>query len=242
MTEKENNLINELGLDKNPSVSLNVCGTGASSKESSDSEVISSDEPSSLFAFFEEAEKNSSKSLSLTINQMPDTSQFSLYELRHGLKKVTLLNSLTLAVNIYSDIDSLWAYELGKALAESTSLNSLTLAINTYSDTDSLWADELGKALAESTSLNSVTLAINIYSDSDSDTDSDSDSDSDTDSGTGSGPGSGPGSHIDSNIDIYSDSDSQWGHEFLYSLEKIKSLPECNFTFNICGKCKPDLL
>ena len=33
MTEMENNLINELGLDKNPSVSLNVCETGAPSKE-----------------------------------------------------------------------------------------------------------------------------------------------------------------------------------------------------------------
>jgi len=198
MTEKEKNLINELGLDKNPSVSLNVCGTGAPLKESSESEVISSDEPSSLFAFFEEAEKVSSKSLSLTINLMPSTSQFSLYELGHGLKKVTSLNSLTLAINIYSDIDSFRPYGLGKALAESTSLKSLTLAINIYSDTDSFWPYDLGEALAESTSLKSLTLAINIYSDS--------------------------------------DSHSQWGYEFLYGLEKMKSLTEYNFTFNIYGK------
>ena len=167
MTEKEKNLINELGLDKNPSVSLNVCGTGAPLKESSESEVISSDEPSSLFAFFEEAEKVSSKSLSLTINLMPDTSHFLLYELGYGLKKVTSVNSLTLAINIYSDTDSFWPYDLGEALAESTSLKSLTLAINIYSD---------------------------------------------------------------------SDSHSQWGYEFLYGLEKMKSLTEYNFTFNIYGK------
>ena len=73
MTEKENNLINELGLEKNPSVALNVCETGAPLRESSDSEVISMDEQSSLLAFFEEPEKVSSKSLSLTINLMPDT-------------------------------------------------------------------------------------------------------------------------------------------------------------------------
>ena len=172
MTEKENNLINELGLDKNPSVSLNVCGTGAPLKESSDSEVISIDEQSSLFAFFEKAENVSSKSLSLTINLMPDTSHSLLYELCYGLKKVISLNSLTLAINIYRDTDILWVYGLSNALAKHTSLNS-------------------------------VTLAINIY------------------------------------IDSESDSDSQGGHEFLCGFEKIKSLTECNFTFNICGKCKP---
>ncbi|XP_015757827.1 PREDICTED: uncharacterized protein LOC107337229 [Acropora digitifera] len=204
ITEKEKNLINELGLDKNPSVSLNVCETSAPLKESSDSEVISSDEPSSLFAFFVKPEKVSSKSLSLTINLMPDTSHFSLYELEHRLKTVTTLNSLTLAINIYSDIDNFWIYNLGEALAESTTLNSLTLAINIYSDINSHWIDKLRQALAKCTSLNSLTLAFNNYSDS--------------------------------------DSDSQWGHEFLCGLIEIKSLTECNFTFNICGKCKPDLL
>ena len=169
MTEKEKNLINELGLDKNPSVSLNVCKTGAPLKESSDSEVISIDEQSPLFAFFEKPEKVSSKSLSLTINLMPDTSHFLLYKLVHGLKKVTSLNSLTLAINIYSDTGSLWTWELGKALEESTSLNSLTLAINIYSDTGSFWIYELGEVVANCTSPNSLTLAFNNYTDSDSD-------------------------------------------------------------------------
>ena len=203
MTEKEKNLIIELGLDKNPSVSLNVCETGAPLKESSDSKVTSSDEPSDLFAFFEKAEKVSAKSLTLTINLMPDTGDVRLHGLGRGLKKVISLNSLTLAINIYSDIGRFWACALGEALEEITSLNSLTLAINIYSDTDILWVSGLSNALAKHTSLNSVTLAINIYSDSES------------------------------------DSDSQGGHEFLYGFEKIKSLTECNFTFNICGKCKP---
>ena len=201
MTEKEKNLINELGLDKNPSVSLNVCETGAPLREASDSKVVSIDEQSSLFAFFEKAEKVSSKSLSLTINVMPDTRHFSLYQLGHGLKKVTSLNSLTLAINIYSDTDGFWTYELGKALAASTSLNSLTLAINIYGDINSFWTHYLGFALAKCTSLNSLTLAVNNYTDS--------------------------------------DSDSQWEHEYLPGLEEIKCLTECNVTFNIYGKCKP---
>ena len=304
MTEKENNLINELGLDKNPSVSLNVCGTTAPLRESSDSGVISTDEQSSLFAFFEETEKVSSKSLSLTINQMVDTGGFWLYELRGGLEKVTSLNSLTLAINIYSDIESFWGHLLGQALAEISSLNSLTLAINFYSDTDGSWSYELGQALAESTSLKSLTLAINIYSDTDifypyslgkaldestslnsvtlainiySDTDSSWSYElgkalaestslksltlainiySDTDSFWTYSLGKALDESTSLNsvtlaINIYSDSDrdtdtdsdidsdSQWGHECLYGLEEIKCLTECNFTFNICGKCKP---
>ena len=169
MTEKENNLINELGLDKNPRVSLNVCGTVAPLKESSDREVISMDGPSSsLFALFVKAEKVSSSSLSLTINQMPDTSSFWPYKLDDVLKKITTLKSLTLAINIYSDIHCFWVYELGEGLAESTWLTSLTLAINIYSDIDSVWVYELGEGLAKCTWLNSLTLAINNYSDSDS--------------------------------------------------------------------------
>ena len=163
MTEKENNLINELGLDKNPLVSLNVCGTSAPLKESRDSEVISSNNPQFLIAFFEKAEKVSSKSLSLIINLMPDTSSFWLNELGDCLKKITSLNSLTLAINYYIDTNRFWVYRLGKALAESTSLNSLTLAINNYGDGSSFWLDKLGDGLANSTSLKSLTLAINNY-------------------------------------------------------------------------------
>ena len=165
MTEKENNLINELGLDKNPLVSLNVCGTSAPLKESSDGEVISIDEPSSLSAFFEEAEKASSESLSLTINLMPDTSSFWIDEVGEALAKSTSLNSFTLAFNIYCDTQLLKVDELGIALAETTSLNSLTLIFSIYSDTCSYRLGKLGKCLAESTSLNSLTLAFNIYSD-----------------------------------------------------------------------------
>ncbi|XP_044165041.1 uncharacterized protein LOC114969803 isoform X4 [Acropora millepora] len=231
-SEKEKDLINERGLDKNPSLSLNVCGTGAPLKESSESEVSSSVKPSSLFAPFEEAENVSSKSLSLT---MTLTRQDSHYQLGLDLKKVTSLNSLTLTLNIYSDKDKLWAYDLGMALAKSTSLNSLTLTIDIYSGKNSLSTYSLYKTLTESTSLNSLTLAVNIYGDTDiawtyllDETLSKCTS----------------LSSLTLEINIYGDidSDCQRERKELNDLPMIKCLTECNFTFNICGKCKPQSL
>ena len=52
MTEKENKLIKQPGLDKNPSVSLNM---------STDCNVVSCYEPQSLIAFSEKASKGPSK-------------------------------------------------------------------------------------------------------------------------------------------------------------------------------------
>ncbi|XP_044166043.1 uncharacterized protein LOC114950260 [Acropora millepora] len=267
MTEKENNLINELGLDKNPSVSLNVCETGAPLRESSHSEVVSFDEQGSLLAFFEESEV-SSESLSLTIKLTPYISQFSFCALGHGLKKVTSLNSLTLAFNMYSDTLDLWACDLGETLAGSPSLNSLKLAINVYNDKDSSSTCDLCKTLAELTPLNSLTLAINIYGDTESigtylldETLAKCTSlnsltlainiHGDTDSfGTcllvetlakcTSLNSLTLAINIYGDIDSDSnfDSDCQWGHKELNDLEKIKCLTECNFTFSIYGKCK----
>ena len=65
----QNNLIKELGLDKYLSVSLNVCGTSAPLKESSESKVISSDEPQSLIVFFEEAKKESNLTQELGLDK-----------------------------------------------------------------------------------------------------------------------------------------------------------------------------
>ena len=170
MTEKENNLINELGLDKNPLVSLNVCGFSEPLKESSDSEVILSNNPRSLNAFFKKAGKDSSKSLSLTVILMPDTSSFWLKKLGNGLKKITSLNSLTLAIYYGDENDDYGdeifrAEELWEALARSTSMKSLTLAFNIYCDSSWLWLAVFRYGLAKSTSLNSLTLTFNIYND-----------------------------------------------------------------------------
>ena len=236
MTEKEKNLIDELGLDKNPSVSLNVCETGAPLKESSDSEVISSDEPRSLSEEAEKvsSEKKASSLVYLTINEMPNASPSVLHKLCAYLKRET---SFALVWTMYIDMerDSFWVYELGEALAESTSLKSFSLAINIYRNIDSLWVYKLGEAFAKSISLNSLTLAINNYSDIDHLWVYEL------------GEALAESTSLNSlklAINNYgdSDSDSHWGQEYLYGLKRIKPLTECSFTFNICGKCRPDLL
>ena len=223
MTEKENNLINELGLDKNPSVSLNVCGTSAPLKESSDREDISIDEPSSLFAFFEETEKVASESLSLTINLMPDTDNW-LDELGEALAKSTSLKSLTLAINFYSDAYIHWGYELGEGLAKCTSLNSLTLTISIYSDAYIHWGHELGEGLAKSTSLNSLTLAINFYGDAY------------IHWGYELGEGLAKSTSLNSltlAINFYSDAYIHWGYELGEGLAKSTSLNSLTLTISI---------
>ena len=172
MTEKEKKLIKELGLDKNPSVSLNVCGTSAPLKESSDSKVVSSDEPQSLIALFEKATKGPSSEFT------EDTSQKSLTiktnELEHGLGELlarnTYLKSLTLEIDDYYDNDE-WGRALGGGLARNTSLESLTITIVKVSFVNGEWGHGLGEGLAGNTSLKSLTLEIDNYDDEYSDDD-----------------------------------------------------------------------
>ena len=229
MTEKENNLIKELGLDKNPLVSLNVCGFSEPLKESSarDSEVILSNNPRSLNAFFK---KVSSKSgLSLTVILMPDTRSFLLYELGNGLKKFTSLKSLTLAINSYNDASCFFVAAIGHVLAKSTSLTSLTLTLNSYSDRSCRWLDGVGEGLAKITSLKSLTLAFNIYCDP-------------IHFSVGElGKALAKSTSLISltlAFDIYSDRSSFWVGKIVEGLAEAKFLTECNFIVNICGECK----
>ena len=223
MTEKENNLINELGLDKNPLVSLNVCGFSEPLKESRDSEVISSNNPRSLNAFFMKAGKVSSKSLSLTVILMPDTSSFWLDELGNGLKKITSMNSLTLAIDC-ADGNSTRAVELGEALVKSNSLKSLTLAFNYYGDETCFWVAALVSGLAKGTSLNSLTLTFSIYGDD------------------GYFSAYELGEHLAKStslnsltlaLNIYSDPSPSWLGDFGESLAERSSLNSLTLAFNI---------
>ena len=130
MNEKENKLIKELGLDKNPSFSLNVCGTSEPLKESSDSKVFSSDEPQSLIAHFEKETKGPSK-----------------------FTKDTLQKSLKIKIN--DDKSNEWEHGLGEGLAGNTSLKSLTLEIHDFGDDNDESGRGLGEGLARNTSLES---------------------------------------------------------------------------------------
>ena len=164
MTEKENKLIKELGLDKNPSFSLNECGTSAPLKESSDDKVFSSDEPQSLIALFEKATKGpfseftediSQKSLTIKVND--DKSNEWEHSLSEGLAGNTSLKSLTLEIGNYDDDNDELGRGLGDGLARNTSLKSLTLEIDNHDDDDK-WARGLGEGLARNTSLESLTI------------------------------------------------------------------------------------
>ncbi|XP_067019671.1 uncharacterized protein [Acropora muricata] len=168
MTEKEIKLIKELGLDKNPLFSLNVRGTSAPLKESSDSKVVSSDEPQSLIALFEKATKGpsiftedtSQKSLTIKIND--GTSIEWEHVFGEGLAGNTSLKSLTLEIHYFGDDNDEWGRGLGEGLARNTSLESLTIKIQAHS-TSNEWEYGLGEGLAGNTSLKSLTLEFDHY-------------------------------------------------------------------------------
>ena len=163
MTEKENKLIKELGLDKNPSFSLNVCGTSAPLKESSDSKVVSSDEPQSLIAYFKKATKGRSSEFTEDTSQKSPTIKINdgkSNEWEHGLNEWlaenTSLKSLKLEFGNDDDNDE-WRWGLGEGLARNTSLESLKIKVEANS-TSNEWECGLGEGLAGNTSLKSLTL------------------------------------------------------------------------------------
>ncbi|XP_067018473.1 uncharacterized protein [Acropora muricata] len=167
MTEKENKLIKELGLDKNPLFSLNVRGTSALLKESSDSNFVSSDEPQSVIALFEKAtegpsseftEDTSQKSLTIKIND--DESNEWEHGLSERLAGITSLKLLSLGFN-NGDDNGEWGRGLGEGLARNTSLESPTIKVQTDSMSRG-WEYDLREGLAGNTSLKSLTLEIYV--------------------------------------------------------------------------------
>ena len=178
MTEKENKLIKKLGLDKNPLLSLKVRGTSAPLKESSDSKVVSRDEPQSLgrSKFTHTWRKSltikiiksehevlvgntSLKSSTLEFNDCGDDNDEWGRVLGEGLARNTSLESLTIKIKADSTSNE-WGYGLGEGLAGNTSLKSLTLEIDLYGDDNDEWGRVLGEGLARNTSLESLTIKI----------------------------------------------------------------------------------
>ena len=178
MTEKENKLIKELGLDKNPSFSLNVYGTSAPLKESSDSKVVSSDEPQSVFALFEKGTKDPSSKFTedtyvpIIINSYDKSNEWE-FGLAEGLAGNTSLNSLLPEIigsdDEYSDAANEWARSLGEGLARNTSLESLRIDIGDVSFVNGKWGHSLGEGLAGNTSLKSLGLRIELHGDDNDD-------------------------------------------------------------------------
>ena len=226
MTEKENKLIEELGLDKNPLFSLNVCGTSAPLKESSDSKVVTSDEPQSLFAHFEKAtngrskftEDASQKSLTIKVNDDKSNEWENRYGLGERLAENTSLKLLTLEIDDYCDDNDEWGLGLGEDLARNASLQSLTIKIIKASFVSSKWEHVLGEGLAGNTSLKSLTLEIDDYDDDNDEW------------GLGLGEGLARNTSLESiTINIFKDNrvNSKWEHglgEGLAANTSLKSL------------------
>ena len=151
MTEKENQLIKELGLDKNPLLSLNVSGTGAPLKESSDSKVVSRDEPQCLGR--SKCTNSSRKSLTIKMNEFE-------HDVHEGLAGNTSLKSRTLKINDCGDDNDEWGRGLGEGLPRNTSLESLTVKTMKASFVSNKWVHGLGEGLAGNTCLKSLALEI----------------------------------------------------------------------------------
>ncbi|XP_074629296.1 uncharacterized protein LOC141886897 [Acropora palmata] len=234
MTEKENKLIKELGLDKNPLFSLNVRGNSEPLKESSDTTVVSSDESRSLIALFEKATKGPSKftedtsQKSLTIKINDDESNEWEHVLGEGLAGNTSLKSLTLEIGDYCDDNDEWGWGLGEGLARNTSLESLTIKIKIMARfVSSKWAHGLGEGLAGNTSLKSLTLEIDDYGDDDASW------------GRGLGEGLARNTSLESlTLAINNgngEKSNKWGHVFGESLAKNNSLNSLTMTIDNYG-------
>ena len=228
MTEKENELIKELGLDKNPSFSLNVHGTSAPLKESSDSKVISSDEPQSLIAFFEKATKGLSKYVEDTSQKSPTIQISNEWEhvLGEFLAQNTSLELLTVLFYNYGHLSNEREHGLGEGLAGNTSLKSFTLEISNFRDTSNQWGRGLGEGLARNTSLKSLTLQIKNYFYTGEEW------------GRGLGEGLAGNTSLKSltlEIDNYGDTSKEWGRDLGEGLARNKSLKSLTLQIDRCG-------
>ena len=172
-------LFKELGLDKNPAVTLNVCDVQVFSDESGYNEIVSIDNPASLIALFEEAENTGKENLTVTINAESDDLTChdsdsdilttdccrSRWDVRQslGFARNCSLRSLTLTINNLDDESTGMSDLLIGCLKGCISLKSLTLTVNECSVMDLASRSLLREGLGCNTSLISVTLTVNIY-------------------------------------------------------------------------------
>ena len=177
LTTEGKALFKELELDKNPTVTLNVCEVHVPSDESGDDKIVSVDNPASLIALFEEAENTGNENLGVTINIQSDDSTCDDSDdsddstgrnwndsLFLGLARNCSLTSLTLTFINFSPRSTKLSLSVIGCLESCISLKSLTLTLNEYNEWYENYASLLRKGLGRNTSLISLTLTINIYS------------------------------------------------------------------------------
>ena len=167
LTSEGKALFKELKLDKNPTVTLNVCDVHVPSDELSDKEIVSIDNPGSLIALLEGEENTGKENLRVTINVQSDDSTYTGSgwndSLHLSLTRNCSLNSLTLTINNFSPRSTGLSLTLIGCLESCSSLKSLTLTLNEYNDWEDTYASLLREGLGRNTSLISLTLTFNIY-------------------------------------------------------------------------------
>ena len=169
LTNEGKALFKELGLDKNPAVTLNVCDVHVPSDEPGDDKSVSVDNPASLIALLEEAENTGKEHLGVIINVQSDGSTFTggnwNDSLHLGLTRNCSLISISLTINNFSPISTELSFILTSCLESCISLKSLTVTLNEYNNEwENTNAFRLCEGLKVNTSLISLTLTLNIYS------------------------------------------------------------------------------
>ena len=133
LTNEGKALFKELELDKNPTVTFNVCEVHEPSDESGDNKIESIDNPASLISLLQEAENTGKGDLTVTISVQSDDSFGRSWEDLHlGLPRNCSLNSLTLTINNFSPWSSDVSFALISLLNRCISLKSLNLTLNEY--------------------------------------------------------------------------------------------------------------
>ncbi|XP_068687967.1 uncharacterized protein [Montipora foliosa] len=167
LTKEGRTLFKELKLDKNPTVTLNVCDVPAPPEESRDNEFVSIDNLDSLVALFKEAKNTRKHNLSarISIESDDEAEECNVLPGKEILKNSDLGNGVHAGVASNSNFSREPEDGLDHVLASNTTLNDLRLTFDDHDDDDTSysWALPLGDGLARNTSLKNLTLAIHYY-------------------------------------------------------------------------------
>ena len=185
LTNEGKALFKELELDKNPTVTLNVCEVPVPSGESGDNEVESIDDPESLIALFEEAEISGKEHLTVTVHvQSDDSTCDDSNDSSWGDGDDSTCDDNDDSTCDDSDDSSWgdsddstcddsddnddstgrsWNDSLHLGLARNSLLNSLTLTITNFSSRSTRLSLTLIDCLKGCSSLKSINLTLNEY-------------------------------------------------------------------------------
>ncbi|XP_068751384.1 uncharacterized protein [Montipora capricornis] len=165
LTKEGRTLFKELKLDKNPTVTLNVCEVPAPPEESRDNEFVSIDNLDSLIALFKEAKNTRKHNLSarISIESDDEAEECNVLRRKEILKNSDLGNGVQAGVASNSNFSREPEDGLDHVLASNTTLNDLRLTFDDDDDMSYSWALPLGDGLARNTSLKNLTLAIHYY-------------------------------------------------------------------------------